>query len=159
MKQWYESSVFYHLYPLGCTGAPDTNHGEAASRFDQLNAWIPYLKDMGFSALYIGPLFESSSHGYDTRDYRTVDCRLGTNEEFQAFVAACHAAGIRVVIDAVFNHTGREFFAFRDIQEKKWDSPYRDWYRGVAFHCSSPMGDPFCYDAWQGQFGLPCQAS
>lgn len=156
MKQWYESSVFYHLYPLGCTGAPDTNHGEAASRFDQLNAWIPYLKDMGFSALYIGPLFESSSHGYDTRDYRTVDCRLGTNEEFQAFVAACHAAGIRVVIDAVFNHTGREFFAFRDIQEKKWDSPYRDWYRGVSFHCSSPMGDPFCYDAWQGQFGLPC---
>ena len=156
MKQWYESSVFYHLYPLGCTGAPDFNHGEAASRFDQLNAWIPYISGMGFNALYIGPLFESSSHGYDTRDYRKVDCRLGTNEEFRDFVAACHSAGIRVVIDAVFNHTGREFFAFRDIQEKKWDSPYKDWYRGVSFHCSSPMGDPFCYDAWQGQFQLPC---
>ena len=97
MKQWYESSVFYHLYPLGCTGAPDFNRGEAASRFDQLNAWIPYISGMGFNALYIGPLFESSSHGYDTRDYRKVDCRLGTNEEFRDFVAACHSAGIRVV--------------------------------------------------------------
>lgn len=156
MKKWYEKSVFYHLYPLGATGAPGFNSGDAVSRFDQLNGWIPYLRGMGFNALYIGPLFESTSHGYDTRDFRQVDRRLGSNEEFRQFVDACHEAGIRVVIDAVFNHTGREFWAFRDIQEKKWDSPYKDWYRGVSFHSGSPMGDPFCYDAWQGHFGLPC---
>ena len=156
MRPWYESAVFYHLYPLGATGAPFENRGPAESRFDQLDAWIPYLEDLGFSALYIGPLFESSTHGYDTRDLRLVDRRLGTNGEFRDFVDACHRAGIRVVIDAVFNHTGREFFAFRDIQERRWDSPYRDWYRGVSFQGQSPMGDPFCYDAWQGQFNLPC---
>ncbi len=156
MKKWYESSVFYHLYPLGCTGAPAVNDGSPASRFSQLEEWVPYLQEMGFNALYIGPLFESDTHGYDTRDFRMIDRRLGSNEDFRRFTDACHKAGIRVVIDAVFNHTGREFFAFRDIREKKWDSPFKDWYRGVSFHCSSPMGDPFCYDAWQGHFSLPC---
>ena len=75
MKKWYEKSVFYHLYPLGATGAPGFNSGEAVSRFDQLNGWIPYLRGMGFNALYIGPLFGSTSHGYDTRGFRQVDRR------------------------------------------------------------------------------------
>ena len=68
----------------------------------------------------------------------------------------CHDSGIKVVVDGVFNHTGREFFAFKDIQEKKWDSPYRDWYRGVSFDWQSPCGDSFGYEAWQGHFELPC---
>ena len=87
--------------------------------------------------------FESSTHGYDTRDYRAVDRRLGDNGDFRQFVSLCHQSGIRVVVDGVFNHTGREFFAFRDIQEHKWDSGYKDWYRGIRFDCASPMGDPF----------------
>ena len=61
-----------------------------------------------------------------------------------------------MVVDGVFNHTGREFFAFKDIQEKKWDSPYKDWYKGVNFDWQGPCGDPFGYDAWQGHFELPC---
>ena len=157
MTKWYDASVFYHLYPLGCTGAPaDHLSGEGGNGFRQLMEWIPYLQDLGFNALYIGPLFESSSHGYDTKDYRMADSRLGTNEELKPFISACHHAGIKVVIDAVFNHTCREFFAFRHIMEEKEASPYRDWYRGVSFHCQSPLGDPFCYEAWQGHWELPC---
>ncbi|HJB08457.1 MAG TPA: alpha-amylase [Candidatus Enterocloster faecavium] len=159
MSAWYEQSVFYHMYPLGMTGAPRENHLDAGlpvCRFSQLDLWIPHIRDLNFNAVYIGPLFESTSHGYDTRDYRKVDSRLGSNEDFCRFVSLCRQQGIRVVVDGVFNHTGREFFAFQDIIRHKWDSPYKDWYRGVRFDCQSPMGDPFCYDAWQGHFELPC---
>lgn len=159
MSAWYEQSVFYHMYPLGMTGAPRENHldaGQQVCRFSQLDLWIPHIRDLNFNAVYIGPLFESTSHGYDTRDYRKVDSRLGSNEDFCRFVSLCRQQGIRVVVDGVFNHTGREFFAFQDIIRHKWDSPYKDWYRGVRFDCQSPMGDPFCYDAWQGHFELPC---
>ena len=157
MSEWYERGIFYHMYPLGMTGAPKENRESGtAHRFDELIRWIPYIADMGFNSIYIGPLFESGSHGYDTRDYRTVDRRLGTNADFKAFVEHCHGHGIRVVVDGVFNHTGREFFAFRDIQENREASPYRDWYRGVNFGWTSPMGDPFGYEAWQGHFSLPC---
>lgn len=156
MGLWYDEAVFYHIYPLGATGAPKENHEEAAAdRFSELNQWIPCIKALGCTAVYIGPLFEASTHGYDTRDFRTVDRRLGTNAQFKDFVTRCHEAGIRVVVDGVFNHTGREFFAFRDIQEKKWDSPYKDWYRGVDFSWQSPFKDAFGYEAWQGHFELP----
>ena len=80
---------------------------------------IPHLNSLGVSAVYIGPLFESMSHGYDTTDYRLVDKRLGTNENFVTLVREFHRAGIRVVVDGVFNHSGRNFFAFRDLREKR----------------------------------------
>lgn len=157
MSTWYERSVFYHMYPLGMTGAPKRNDGSGSTdRFQELNKWIPHIRSLGCNAIYIGPLFESSSHGYDTKDYKLVDKRLGTNDSFKQFVTLCHEAGIRVVVDGVFNHTGREFFAFRDISEKRQDSPYKDWYKGVSFDWQSPFGDPFGYEAWQGHFELPC---
>lgn len=157
MNTWYERAVFYHIYPLGMTGAPMQNTEDAAAgRFTELDQWIPHMRDLGCSAVYIGPLFESSSHGYDTRDYKLVDRRLGSNEDFAAFVRKCHEADIRVVVDGVFNHTGREFFAFRDIQERREASPYCGWYRGINFGWNSPLGDSFGYDAWQGHFELPC---
>lgn len=157
MEPWYQQAVFYHIYPLGLLGAPKENHMEAAAdRFPELMQWIPHIRELNCTALYIGPLFESSKHGYDTRDLRLVDRRLGTNEDFRLFVKECHANGIRVVVDGVFNHTGREFFAFRDIQEKREASPFRDWYRGVNFGWGSPMGDSFTYEAWQGHYELPC---
>lgn len=157
MNTWYERAVFYHIYPLGMTGAPMQNTEDAAAdRFTELDQWIPHMQDLGCSAVYIGPLFESSSHGYDTRDYKLVDRRLGSNENFAAFVRKCHEADIRVVVDGVFNHTGREFFAFRDIQQKREASPYCGWYRGINFGWNSPLGDSFGYDAWQGHFELPC---
>ena len=157
MHTWYEQAVFYHIYPLGLLGAEKTNTlTETAHRLRDLEAWIPHIRALNGSAIYIGPLFESSTHGYDTRDFRLVDRRLGTNEDFAHFVQLCHENGIRVVVDGVFNHTGREFFAFQDIREKREASPYKDWYRGVNFGWGSPLGDPFGYEAWQGHFELPC---
>ncbi|MCB7318029.1 alpha-amylase family glycosyl hydrolase [Lacrimispora sp. 210928-DFI.3.58] len=157
MSTWYEKGVFYHMYPLGMTGAPKHNDTETVvNRFESLNLWIPHIRSLGCNAIYIGPLFESTSHGYDTRDYKLVDRRLGDNDSFKTFVSLCHESGIKVVVDGVFNHTGREFFAFQDIREKRWDSPYKDWYKGVNFDWQSPCGDPFGYEVWQGHFELPC---
>lgn len=157
MSTWYEQAVFYHIYPLGMTGAPKTNlEPGITNRFDELDQWIPHLSKLGFNAVYIGPLFESSTHGYDTIDYRAIDRRLGDTNRFRTFTKQCHEHGIRVVVDGVFNHTGREFFAFKNIQEQRENSPYRDWYRGVNFDCGSPAGDSFTYEAWQGHYELPC---
>lgn len=169
MTAWYDKAIFYHMYPLGMTGAPfanpypvsdETADGtwdvSADSRMDELMQWIPYLESLHISALYIGPLFESSTHGYDTRDFRLIDRRLGTNVSFRSFVDCCHEHGIRVVVDGVFNHTGREFFAFRDLQAHRDQSPYAGWYRNVNFGWGSPLGDSFGYESWHGIWELPC---
>lgn len=157
MHSWYEKAVFYHMYPLGMTGAPKDNpEGPVTHRFPELELWIPHIRKIGCNAIYIGPLFESSTHGYDTRDYKMVDRRLGDNDDFIHFVKCCHEADIKVVVDGVFNHTGREFFAFRDIQQNRDHSPYAWWYRGMNFGWGSPLGDSFTYDAWGGHYILPC---
>ena len=152
MAKWYEEAEFYHLDPIGLLGAPRRNEGgEVVHRLERLTEeWLPYLKETGFGAVYIGPLFESVSHGYDTTDYKLVDRRLGDNGDFKRFVSVAHDLGIRVVVDGVFNHTGREFFAFRDIREKKWDSPFRNWYKGVSFDGNSSYQDGFSYESWRG---------
>ncbi len=153
---WYDSAIFYHMYPLGMVGAEQFNdYGEVRHRFDQLIAFIPYLKVLGCDAIYIGPLFESASHGYDTTDYKMVDRRLGTNDDFRKFVDTAHNYGIHVVVDAVFNHTGRDFFAFKDIRDNGYQSEYKDWYKGVNFGQGSPKGDDFGYSAWRGAWELP----
>ena len=148
---WYDEAVFYHIYPLGLVGAPMHNdYGGPQSRLRTLFPWIDHMAELGCNALYIGPLFESQSHGYDTTDYRKLDSRLGTNQDFKDFVAACHGRGIRVVLDGVFNHTGRDFFAFRDIQEHREDSQYRDWYCNVDFRGDTEYQDGFSYENWGG---------
>ena len=139
MDSWYKNTVFYHIYPLGLLGAPHENSGgEVVHRLRKLNDWIPHLKDLHIGAVYIGPLFESSRHGYDTIDYRVVDRRLGDNDDFRVFVDNCHKADIKVVVDGVFNHTGRGFFAFKDIQKNREGSRYRDWYKGINFGWTVP---------------------
>lgn len=148
---WYESAVFYHIYPLGLCGAPKQNEGqEVTERLNQLAPWISHIKNIGCNAIYIGPVFESVGHGYETTDYKTVDRRLGTNETLKNFVTACHEQGIRVVLDGVFNHTGREFFAFKDIKEKREQSAYRDWYCNVNFGGNNEYNDGFSYENWGG---------
>lgn len=162
--KWYESAVFYHIYPLGMCGALTINPGEEVyggirtpnrMGIEDIKEIIPHLNSLGVSAVYIGPLFESMSHGYDTTDYRLVDKRLGTNENFVTLVREFHRAGIRVVVDGVFNHSGRNFFAFRDLREKKAASQYRDWYSCVNFSGSSAFNDGFSYEAWHGFKELP----
>ena len=88
---WYNEAIFYHIYPLGLTGAPKTNdYGAPVSRLNTLLPWVDHIKEIGCTALYIGPLFESVGHGYETTDYKKLDSRLGTNEDLKNFVAACH---------------------------------------------------------------------
>lgn len=148
---WYDEAVFYHIYPLGLTGAPKKNdYGKPVHRLNTLLPWIDHIKRLGFTALYIGPLFQSVGHGYETTDYRTLDSRLGTNEDLVAFVRTCHEAGIKVVFDGVFNHTGRDFFAFRDIREKREGSAYTDWYCNVNFWSNNEYNDGFSYGTWGG---------
>lgn len=155
MTKWYQEAIFYHIYPLGLLGAPKENKKEdTMHRFWELKKWIPHLLELGVSAVYIGPLFESSTHGYDTRDYKMVDKRIGSNDEFGEYVKACHEAGIKVVVDGVFNHTGREFFAFLDLKEKGEASQYKDWYKDVNFKGTSPYQDAFSYSAWRDCFEL-----
>ncbi|MDO4798600.1 MAG: alpha-amylase family glycosyl hydrolase [Coriobacteriales bacterium] len=148
---WYDEAVFYHIYPLGLTGAPKHNdYGEPVRRLRTLLPWIDHIRRLGCTALYIGPLFQSVGHGYETTDYLTLDSRLGTNEDLVAFVEACHDAGIRVVFDGVFNHTGRDFFAFADIRQRREASAYQDWYCNVNFWGNNEYGDGFSYDTWGG---------
>lgn len=147
---WYDSAVFYHIYPLGLCGCPHDNNGETGEHFDKLNEWAEHAKRIGCNAIYIGPLFESGSHGYDTTDYRLVDRRLGTNDDFKQFVKNCHANDVKVIVDGVFNHTGREFFAFQDIKQNRENSRYKDWYCNVNFWGNNEYNDGFSYDNWGG---------
>ena len=156
---WAENAVFYQIYPLGQCGAPRVNEypvgkwAEAAHRLQTLEDWIPHIQKLGADAVYLSPVFESDSHGYDTRDYREVDRRLGTNDDFKRLCAAWHKAGIRVVADAVFNHVGRNFWAFRDVREKKQNSPYKDWFH-INFDGNSAYNDGFWYEGWEGHYEL-----
>ena len=148
---WYNEAIFYHIYPLGLTGAPKQNdYGEPVHRLNTLLPWVDHIKEIGGSALYIGPLFESVGHGYETTDYKKLDSRLGTNEDLTAFVAYCHEQGIKVIFDGVFNHTGRDFFAFKDIQANRENSQYKDWYCNVNFWGNNEYNDGFSYDNWGG---------
>lgn len=148
---WYDEAVFYHIYPLGLTGAPKQNcYGEPVHRLRTLLPWISHIREIGCNALYIGPLFESVGHGYETTDYKKLDSRLGTNEDLTEFVAECHKAGIRVILDGVFNHTGRDFFAFLDLKKNRENSPYKDWYCNVNFGGNNEYNDGFSYENWGG---------
>jgi cyclomaltodextrinase len=147
---------FYHIYPLGALGAPQENDYQSPPQ-SRLLGLIPHLDhaaSLGTTAIYLGPVFESSTHGYDTADFFRVDRRLGTNADLTAFAQAAQDRGLKFVLDAVFNHVGREFWAFRDLLANGAASPYRDWFSGVNFQYTSPYNDPFSYDCWQGHAAL-----
>lgn len=152
--KWYESAVFYHIYPIGYFGCPRVNDttSEPTHKLLKLIDDIPHIKELGCNAIYFGPIFESVAHGYDTIDYRTVDRRLGTNDDFKKVCAALHENGIKVVLDGVFNHVGRDFWAFKDVREHKFSSAKKDW-----FHLrdgNSCYNDGFYYEGWEGHYEL-----
>ncbi len=93
---WAFESVFYQIYPLGFCGAPFENDGVLTPRIKKVAGWIPHIKKLGANAVYFSPLFESDTHGYNTRDFRTVDRRLGTNEDFAELCRLLHEEGIRI---------------------------------------------------------------
>ena len=150
---WAYDSVFYHIYPLGFCGAPHDNDGVLTHSILKIADWAGHIEKLGADAMYLGPVFESDCHGYDTRDYRRVDCRLGTNEDLKTVCAELRKHGIRVIFDGVFNHVGRGFWAFRDVQERKWDSPYKDWFH-INFGGNSGYNDGFWYEGWEGHYEL-----
>ncbi len=155
-SDWAANSLFYHIYPLGLCGAPARNDFTAppVPRLAEIHGWIPHLRELGITALYLGPLFESGSHGYDTTDYFRVDRRLGDHETLAELITALHDNGIRVILDGVFHHVGREFWAFRDLRERGAESAYRDWFGGVQFGAGSGHGDAFTYHGWRGHADL-----
>lgn len=150
---WAYKSVFYQIYPLGFCGAPFENDGVLEHRIRKVNDWIPHIKKLGANAIYFSPVFESDTHGYNTRDYRKLDTRLGTNEDFKTVCDNLHKENIRIVLDGVFNHVGRGFWAFQDVLEKKWDSPYRDWFH-LSFDGNSNYNDGLWYEGWEGNYDL-----
>ena len=148
---WYDEAVFYHIYPLGLTGAPKENdYGEPVHRLRELFPWIDHIREIGCNAIYIGPLFESVGHGYETTDYKKLDSRLGVNEDLKDFVQECHKQEIRVILDGVFNHTGRDFYMFQDIKKNREKSQYKDWYSNIDFAGNNEYDDGFSYDNWGG---------
>ena len=150
---WAYESNFYQIYPLGFTGAPFENDGVLTSRILKVNDWIPHIQRLHCNAIYFSPVFESDTHGYNTRDYTKIDCRLGTNEDFAEVAKNLHDAGIKVVLDGVFNHVGRGFWAFQDVLEKRWDSPYKDWFN-ISFDGNSNYNDGLWYEGWEGNYDL-----
>ena len=150
---WFDNAVIYQIYPLGLCGAPQDNDGVPAHRILQLLDWVDHIRKTGADTVLLNPVFESDRHGYDTRDYCKVDCRLGTNEDLKTVCDAFHKAGLRVMLDGVFNHVGRGFHAFEDVRQKKWDSPYKDWFR-LSFDGNSNYNDGFWYEGWEGHYEL-----
>lgn len=160
---WVFDTTLYQMYPLGmldCTfDAPAVDDAEGQERERSLHRvrslieWAPYLGKLGVGAILLNPVFASDSHGYNTRDLREIDYRLGTNEDFARVVDALHACGVRVILDAVFNHVGRNFWAFRDVRERRWDSPYKDWFN-ISFDGDTHFGDGFWYEGWEGNQDL-----
>jgi len=157
IPSWIPSAFIYHIYPLGLTSALqiDNHHPSTSHRIEQLYPWLDHLQWLGVNTLFLGPVLQSSSHGYDLVDYFQIDSRLGDNLSFQRFSKEVHRRGMRIILDAVFNHSGRDFFAFRDIRENGKNSAYCDWYEGVRFDRQSPVGDAFDYQTWAGHYSLP----
>ena len=155
-KQILESGLLYHIYPLGACGAPMDRNQQAypEERLLVLEHYLDHLQSLGVTMVYLGPVFESDSHGYDTRDYYQVDARLGSNDTLQHLSQQLHARGIRLILDGVFNHVGRGFWAFQDLIQNGADSAYRDWFDGIDFSQRSPLNDPFNYQPWEGHYSL-----
>lgn len=149
---WFENACVYHIYPLGYCGCEKTNSFSVSTenKFKMIEDNIPHIKSMGFNTIYFGPVFESVAHGYDTVDYTKIDSRLGTNEDFAHLCNMLHENGIRVVLDGVFNHVGREFGKF--VEVRNGNNAYRDW-----FHINdgnSCYNDGFYYEGWEGHYEL-----
>lgn len=150
---WTEETVMYQIYPLGMCGAPFANDGILTHRILRVIDWIPHLTKLGVTSVMFNPLFESDTHGYNTRDYRKIDVRLGTNEDFKKVCSALHEAGIKVVLDGVFNHVGRGFFGFQDVLKNRGNSSYKDWFY-LNFNGNTPCNDGLWYEGWEGNYDL-----
>ena len=150
---WAYESVFYQIYPLGFCGAPFENDGVQTHKIKKVEEWIPHMKKLGINAIYFSPVFESDTHGYNTRDYKKIDVRIGTNQDFKEVCQRLHENGIRVVLDGVFNHVGRGFYQFQDVLKNRENSPYLNWFH-INLGGNSNYNDGLWYEGWEGNYDL-----
>jgi len=172
----FNEAIFYQIYALsfgGKNSADSKNTANGQNSVDRQNSasniqtsdfcsrvkeWIPHIKKLNANAIYFNPIFQSDNHGYDTQDYYTLDHRLGTNDDFAELCRTLHEEGISVMLDGVFNHVGRGFWAFRDVQQNKQNSAYKDWFYidwgNENNRRDSNYGDGFWYEGWEGCFDL-----
>jgi cyclomaltodextrinase len=132
---WADHAIWWQLQPLGFTGAErDALPADAPAvhRLDRILPWLDYLLELGCNGLALGPVFASRTHGYDTTDHFRIDSRLGDEQDFDRLVEACRARGIRLLLDGVFNHVGRDFDAFRRAEQGDPDA--RRWFRWDGEH-------------------------
>ena len=114
---WAATSIWWHVYPLGALGADTTGADRDCRRpLSALIDWLDHAVALGVNGIALGPIFTSATHGYDTLDHFRVDPRLGTDEDLRRLIDACHARGIRVCLDGVFNHVGRGHPAFAAVE-------------------------------------------
>jgi glycosidase len=149
---WVEHSVWWHVYPLGFTGAPVREPDltpPPTPRLDQLSAWLDHAVALGANGLLLGPVFASTSHGYDTVDHLAIDPRLGDDEAFDRLVAACRARGLRLVLDGVFNHLGAAHPLVTRALGEGPEGELADWFR---IDWSAPGGPR--PDVFEGHSGL-----
>ena len=162
---WLDGSAMYQIFPLGLCGAPYENSWDWSNtwnaatrpvrRVDRILNWIPHLKKLGIESVWFNLALQSDTHGYNTRDFYTLDSRLGSNEDFSEICRALHDAGLRIVFDALFFNVGRGFWAFRDVRNNMQNSRYVDWFKGIDFRRNTPCNDGFYYKAWDENWDLP----
>lgn len=162
---WFDGSAMYQIYPLGLCGAPRENSWDWSNtwnaatrpvrRIDRVLNWIDHLKKLGINSIFFNPVLQSDTHGYNTRDFYTLDSRLGSNEDFAEVCQALHDNGFRLIFDALFNHVGRGFWAFRDVRDNMQNSRFIDWFKGIDFNRNTPCNDGFYYKAWKDNWDFP----
>ncbi len=166
VPQWVKDAVFYQIFPdrfangdpsndppnVQPWGTVPTRRGFQGGDLKGIANQMDYLLDLGINAIYFNPIFmAASTHRYDTIDYLQIDPKLGNLADFHHLVNTCHQNGVRVILDGVFNHCARGFFAFNDILENGADSPYLNWFHVKKFPLKAyEKGDATNYKAWWG---------
>jgi cyclomaltodextrinase len=168
---WVQDAIFYQIFPdrfadgdaannpptVQKWGTPPTSWGFQGGDLRGILQHLDYLLDLGITAIYLNPVFSASStHRYNTTDYFRIDPKLGTQADFKALVEAAHRNDIRLILDGVFNHCGRGFFAFTDVMENEEHSAYKDWFHIARFPVDAyGLGDPKNYLGWWNNRSLP----
>ena len=168
---WLQDALFYQIFPdrfangdadndppnVQPWGALPTLSGFQGGDLRGIKQRLDYLLDLGINAIYLNPIFLSpANHRYNTSDYYTIDPRLGNLQDFHALINAAHARGIRVVLDGVFNHCSRGFFAFTDLLENGSESAYLNWFHVKKFPLNAYQpGKARQYSTWWGYKSMP----
>ncbi|BAM89158.1 alpha amylase catalytic region [Bradyrhizobium oligotrophicum S58] len=151
MGSWIEHAILWHVYPLGFVGAEREARARdgVVHRLGHLTSWLDYAVDLGVSGLLLGPIFASSTHGYDTIDYFRVDPRLGDDADFDAFVSAARTRGLRIILDGVFNHVGSDYPAFQRALAGGPGSPEAHWFK-LTWPAARSAGELPDYATFEG---------